>query len=53
MRRRLKAAANAVVAAAVVLALATIAPPARVAAAEYPTWDEVEAASTGGSELRK
>ncbi len=44
MRRRLNVAARAVVAAAVMLALVTVAPPARVAAAEYPTWDEVEAA---------
>ncbi|HVL61157.1 MAG TPA: hypothetical protein VM430_07085 [Microbacterium sp.] len=44
MRRRLNAAAMAVVSGAVVLALVSIAPPARAAAAEYPTWDEVEAA---------
>ena len=44
MRRRLNAAARAVVTAAVVLALMTVPSPAHVAAAEYPTWDEVEAA---------
>ena len=44
VRRRLNVAARAVVTAAVVLALMTVPSPAHVAAAEYPTWDEVEAA---------
>ena len=44
MRRRLNAAARAVLAAAAVIAMVTMAPPAPATAAEYPTWDEVEAA---------